>query len=449
MALIFDIGKWRSNAGSPEWRNWLFKSGVGALSVRCLSVLLTLLVTALLARLLGAEGYGIYSYVLALVTIVSIPAQFGLPSLVVRETAKAEVGQDWAGMKGVWRWANAVALLLSLLSATIAFIVAQTMSEQIPPEKLSTFGFGILLVPLAALVNLRGAALNGLRKVVLGALPDQVIRPVVMLLAIGLILLIFPLHKLNSTEAMALMALAALVALSASAWFLARVKPKQIAHPGLVTSYQHMVWAKASMVLGFVAAMQIINTKVDLIILGWFVSASEIGIYSVVVQTALVVAFGLKTANMVVAPYFARLYAQGDIIALQSLVTLSARVILVITIPVVLIIAFAGELILGLAFGSDYKAGATSLAILAVGQLVNAMMGSVGFLLNMTGHERDLAIGVGIAALCNIVLNLMLVPNFGLEGAASATACSMILWNFWLWRTVQRKLGIKSTAFGI
>ena len=187
----------------------------------------------------------------------------------------------------------------------------------------------------------------------------------------------------------------------------------------------------------------------DLIILGWFVSASEIGIYSVVVQTALVVAFGLKTANMVVAPYFARLYAQGDIIALQSLVTLSARVILVITIPVVLIIAFAGELILGLAFGSDYKAGATSLAILAVGQLVNAMMGSVGFLLNMTGHERDLAIGVGIAALCNIVLNLMLVPNFGLEGAASATACSMILWNFWLWRTVQRKLGIKSTAFGI
>ncbi|MBA7669784.1 hypothetical protein ES703_77918 [subsurface metagenome] len=108
---------------------------------------------------------------------------------------------------------------------------------------------------------------------------------------------------------------------------------------------------------------------------------------------------------------------------------------------------FAGGAIAGWVFGPEFTQSHTPLAILAVGQLVNAGMGSVGFLLNMTGHERDVARTLLITAGLNILLNLALIPPFGMAGAASATAVSLALWNFILYQLVKIRIGINSTAF--
>ncbi|MCK5230488.1 MAG: polysaccharide biosynthesis C-terminal domain-containing protein [Desulfobulbaceae bacterium] len=89
------------------------------------------------------------------------------------------------------------------------------------------------------------------------------------------------------------------------------------------------------------------------------------------------------------------------------------------------------------------------MAILAAGQLINAAMGSMGFLLNMTGYERDVARTLLMTAGLNILLNLALIPTFGMAGAASATAVSLTLWSILLYRIVKRRIGINSTAFAV
>jgi O-antigen/teichoic acid export membrane protein len=167
----------------------------------------------------------------------------------------------------------------------------------------------------------------------------------------------------------------------------------------------------------------------------------------VAVSIATLVAFGLQAVTMVVAPHFARLYTQNDMARLQRLVTLSARAILAVALPVVLVLVLFGEPLLRLIFGEEYSGGYTPMAILAGGQLVNAAIGSVGVLLNMTGHERETARGVAIAAAANVALNLLLIPPFGLNGAALATALSMTLWNLVLWQAVRLRLNIDSMAF--
>ncbi|MFO7971597.1 MAG: polysaccharide biosynthesis C-terminal domain-containing protein, partial [Desulfobacterales bacterium] len=108
-----------------------------------------------------------------------------------------------------------------------------------------------------------------------------------------------------------------------------------------------------------------------------------------------------------------------------------------------------GRPLLGLVFGAVFVNSYLPLVILMAGQMVNSAAGSVAFLLNMTGHERDTAKGVACAAGINIVLNLILIPPLGINGAATATAVSMVVWNVLLWWMVRKRLRINSMAFNL
>jgi O-antigen/teichoic acid export membrane protein len=96
-----------------------------------------------------------------------------------------------------------------------------------------------------------------------------------------------------------------------------------------------------------------------------------------------------------------------------------------------------GENILNLVFGSDYTQAYGVLSILIVGQLLNVMFGSVGMVLNMTGNQSYAARIAGMAAILNIVMNLIMIPNFGGEGAAVSTAVTLFIWNSLMYKSVK------------
>lgn len=424
----------------------LVRGGTGSLLVIGGSTTLRLLLTVVLARVLGAAEYGIYAYVFALISVLAIPSQFGLPQLVVRETAKSRTQQQWGLMRGVWRWASSVTLVLSLAVALGMGIIAWWLAGHFSVSTLATFMVALFLVPVMALAKLRDAALRGLHRVVQGQLSDTILRPAFFLSLIAIFLLMDT--DLSALTAMTLHTVAACLAFFIGSLLLYRARPPQlVTKPAPV--YQSQQWLRSVIPLAFTSGMQLVNKHTDLLVLGLFASAAEVGIYRVVAQGSALVLFGLTAINMLVAPHFARLYVEQDFRRLQKLTTISARLALVIALPLVVIFIVYGNVILSAAFGDDFGRGHIALAILGVGYLVAALFGSVANLLNMTGHERDSARGLGIAAALNVVLNFVLVPIFGIEGAAVATALTVTLSNFLLWRAVARRLGIDSTAFGL
>src|SRR5690606_38031709 len=160
----------------------LLRGGVLSLVVKLMSTVMALVLAIVLARMLGAEGFGIYSFVFALISILAIPAQLGLPNLVVRETAKAQVTKRWDIIKGLWRWASLVALAMSAALMSLGVAAAWLLADEFSSVHLQTLWWGLLLVPLVALGNLRGAALRGLRKVVQGQLPEFILRPLFLVI---------------------------------------------------------------------------------------------------------------------------------------------------------------------------------------------------------------------------------------------------------------------------
>jgi O-antigen/teichoic acid export membrane protein len=438
----------RRHFGGNDLRAELSRGALGSVLLKIISTLLSLLLAIVLARMLGPAGYGTYTYVFALVSLLAISAQIGLPSLVVRETAKAHATKQWGTMRGLWRWSSLAVSMISVLLALLGLGICGLVADRFTSTQLNTFVFGLVLVPLVALGDLRGAALRGLRRVVIGQLPEFVLRPGILILLIWAGSKYLAPAILSPSLAMGLNAAAALLAFAIGATMLWRTRPIELATMPQ-PEYAMRAWLAAAFPLALVSGMQLINQNTDIIMLGLFNNAEEVGVYKVVVTCATLVAFGLQTINMVITPHFARLHAQGDRERLQRLATMSARAILIFALPVVLILEIFGDKVLLYMFGKEYISGQVPLAILAIGQLVNAGMGSVGSLLTMTGHERDTARGVVIAAIVNVILNLIFIPLFGITGAAVVAVITLIVWNILLWRAVHRRLGIESMAFSL
>lgn len=420
----------------------LLRGGIGSAAIKTVNIALGMVLVIVLAHALGPEGYGIYAYVFAIVSILVIPAQFGIPILVVRETAKAQANENWGHMLGIWRWASLVIFCLSAFLVLVGLAASWKFWDQLNTQLQNTLFFGLLLIPLIALGNLRGAVLQGLHRVVLGLLPENLLRPGLLTLLL-LVTIEISAHGVTAAQAMGLHVAAAGMAFIIGVWFLYKNRP-QLLSLTPEPLYEPRKWFMASWPLALTAGMQQINQSTDIIVLGIFHSTTEVGIYRVATQGAMLVPFGLTVVAMLVSPYFARLYENNDLERLQRLVTVGARSAFFIALPLVLVFLFWGKEIIGLLFGEDYTSAYSPLVILALGQLINTAFGHVGTLLNMTGHERDTARGVAIAAISNVLLNLILIPSWGIKGAALGTALTLIIWNILLWRSVYKRLGIQS-----
>jgi O-antigen/teichoic acid export membrane protein len=419
------------------------KAVMGTGAAKIANALLVLATSVLLARVLGADGYGVYSFAYALVSVLAIPAHAGLPTLVTREVARYHLQNDWARLRGLVRRSNHLVVLFAAIvvpSTAAVLYVASHLGER---PFAGTIAWALLLIPLIALGKVRAAALAGYRRVVQAQLPELLVTPALLLtftaVAAGA-------RPLTPESTMALHSLAAVVAFFAGITLLARATPAEVraASP----RYETRDWLASMLPISFIAGMQILNTQTSLLTLGAFTSPADVAHYRVATQIASVVSLILLVTNAVIAPQISRSYHAGDSSQLQTITSWSARITAFAAVPLAIGIALFGRELLRLAFGAPFEVAYAPLLILTGAQLVNALTGSVALLLNMTGHERDTARALLVSALLTVVLNLVLTPAFGTTGAAAATAIGIVSWNALLYLRVRERLGISSLAIG-
>lgn len=423
----------------------LIRGGIGNALIQVCNRALALAVGVVLAKGLGAEGYGVYSYAFALMSLLSVFACFGMPTMLVREVAKAESKKDWRYLRGVLVWGLSLALLLSVVITAISFVTFWKLYGGLEARKVAIC-CAMSMLPFFVLTKTITASLRGLQQVVKSQAVELLLRQVLFLLAVTCLYSFAP-DLCLPQYILAIQLVVFFVVMCAAVLLLYRYLPKPVYK--VTAQFRTRRWLNSAMPLVIIGGTGIINNQADILMLGLFRSAEDVGIYRVAVQGSVLVSFGLQAGNMVIAPHIARLHSKGDQIRLQRLVTASARIILLIALPVALIFIIKGGVLAGYIFGSNFEKSHTALAVLAFGQLINATMGSVGYLLNMTGNEHDVARTLIVTAGINVLLNLSLIPTFGLAGAAAATSISLIVWNFILYRIVKKRIGINSTVFAM
>lgn len=421
------------------------KSGISSLVINVSNKAIILLTGILLIRVMGKSQYGTYTYVLSILGVLSIPAEYGIANLLVRETAKGISNQDHSTISGSWKWSLYFSLIFSGAILLLSLLGVLFVKDQFDQIEITTFIIGMVLLPFHLLVFIGSGALRGLNKVIIGQLPDLIIIP-------GLFVFLFfagnylTSIELNASSTMALRLGATIIALLCVVLFLLKNYPKEVrsAKP----SYQGRAWLASVISLGLSSGLNMVRTRSTTLILGIFVDAGQIATFQVAVSAAALSGVILQAANMILAPQFASLISEKNHKKLQNLVGKSTRIISVLTLFVTIILVLFGKQLLAFAFGPDLIDAYPSLVILIAGQLINAFLGSVAYIMNMAGHEKDVMKVIGISAIINTVLTLVLAPFLGIVGGSIASSISLIFAQFSLYRLVHRKLGIISHAFG-
>lgn len=176
------------------------------------------------------------------------------------------------------------------------------------------------------------------------------------------------------------------------------------------------------------ATMIIFLGWMDTFVLGIYETDSVVGIYSVALKIAALTSLSLQAINSILAPKVAKNYQEGNTQQFKKLIRFSTHLNFYITVCVVsIIIVFHGS-ILAL-FGNEFVSGSTILVFLCIGQLINSLSGSVGLILQMTGHQKVYQNIILMALVINLILNFVLTPIYGAIGAATATVVSIASWN--------------------
>jgi len=194
------------------------------------------------------------------------------------------------------------------------------------------------------------------------------------------------------------------------------------------------------------SVMHLVIGQTDLIMLGCMSTTRDVGIYSIALKLAMLTSFILVAVNSMVAPKFAQLYHSGQMDDLKIVAQNSAKLVFFATFPVVLVYSFLGTYVLKL-FGNDFVEGVYVLIFLVLGQFINAAAGSVGYFLDMTGNQVLFQKIVMFGAGLNIFLNFILIPRYGINGAAFASMVSIGSWNIIAAVTIKMKYGFFISYF--
>lgn len=417
----------------------LLQKGFWTLLARSLGAGLMFLMTILFARWLGASDFGLFSLGLTIMTIFSIIARWGTDQVLLKQ-----VGAHWETEPEIAKgYIVSVIKLVAIISIALTFIVT-TLNEAIanyifnkPEFSEVLFWFGLMIVPFAINYTI-AEAYKGTGKPVLSSYLQNVITPFVAIVIVGI--LYFSSHStlITISQSFALGIIISLL-ISISLW-------KRIHHQTLKTSIAIKQIIKEGWPMLLITSGSLIITWSDILIIGLWGTPEEIGIYSAATKTVMITSLILIAMNSITAPKYAFLYKKGDLKGLKQLAKNSSKILLLLVLFPTAFLLFYSESIMSW-FGNEFIIGSTVLMILTIGQFLNVVAGSVGYLLTMTGHEQVMQNIMFKTAMLNIVLSVILMHIYGSIGVAIATSVSFAIWNFWALYTVRRKLNFWAIYF--
>ncbi len=416
-------------------------SAFGSLSIKFLATFFAFLSGILLARLLGLEGFGFYTLAFSTVILLSVPLSLGLPNLITRYVSKYESSGNYPAIKGLLIRTKQIVYGSSSGILIIALISYYFWWKNLNPILVQTIWYGLVLLPFIGLQSIRAAALRGMRFIILAQLPDSLLKNFLLCFGLG-VFYIFN-FKLTPPLAMQIHILATLIAYIVGYVFYRKEIVKKIRN--LKPIFKNKEWLKQTMPFSINSGIQVIKNKLLVYVLAIFGSVEAVALFDIAIRGASLVAFALDALNTGIAPYISAAFEKNNLNSLQRIATKSSRLTFIFALPVVLIFILGGEKLLVFLFGEAYQNSYIPLVIMCLGQLINVATGSVGLVLNMTGHQAYITKVIGFNALLNILLCIPLVFYFDVIGAALIYSSLLIIQNVVLVLYTKKNLNIDTT----
>jgi O-antigen/teichoic acid export membrane protein len=412
-----------------------------SIALRIVGVGLGYLAHVLLSRLLGLQSYGEYVVALGWALVLALPARVGFDNSALRfSTIYLEEGRS-GSLRGYVQVAAVAVGLSSALAGLLMVLLASRFAMGIP---IAALAWGAVTILPLAMLGVGSALLRTTRRIFAAQFYDQLLRPVLLILFVGGAAVAGV--ALHAATALMFTAVAAALALAALLVHLLRALGPSLRTAADYTHWRE--WFSLSIPLLIMGAMQELLNQLEIILLGSLAGPREAGLFAAAWRLASLAPFALVSLSAVSGPLIASAYHRRDHAELHRIASMSARIGLVFAIVASGALLLAGRPLLAL-FGPEFPQAYPALAILLAGAMVNAFTGIVGYLLTLTGRQTQALLIFAAALVVSIALNLVLIPPFGMVGAAIASATALSCWNLIMVVYVRRAIGIDTSAVGL
>jgi O-antigen/teichoic acid export membrane protein len=391
----------------------------------------------------GAFVFGQYVTALLIVEILSIISRLGIDTVLVRFISRYV-------HKGASSLINQLffkSIALVTLSAVVFTLLLLFFSDYIAnfmnldEEYLLIVSFSF--IPLV-LFHMNTQAIRGLKQMMSFSFLNNVA------ITLFTFILMVVLVAFSTSEKLPIyayvMSVFVMTISSYFLWFFHRAKIVDSKQNNSESELSTKALFKVSIPLLLGQSMMLIMGKVDLFMLANMTSSDKVGIYNIALKLSMLAYMGLMAVNSIAAPKFSEIHSSGDIDALKKIVQQSTKTIFWVTFPVILLFLIFPDTILGV-FGDEFKLAAMALIILSISKMFSAISGSVGTFLQMVGKQNVFQNILIFTAIINIVLNYTLIPMYGIDGAAFASAISGVIWNVLMIIYIKKNFGFYSIYF--
>ena len=395
------------------------------------------LLTLIIAHLFGAKGLGDYVLAITVLRLFTLLAKLGLDTTSIRFIASFASKNKWTSIFNFRRKIVFVLLFSSLTFSALMYFLAHPIADLINAKveyiKLNAF----FVLPMSFFM-LHYQSLRGLKRIAEFSFFYRMSQALFTVISIVVIYQFFQDEEVPVYAYLVSLLLASFLSFLTFKYWLNN-KSSGIESAELeVLKYSQIL--KISIPLMFAQSVQFIMAWTDKLMLGSMTTIEDVGIYHTAFKLSMFAAVALMSVNSIASPKFAEMFAKNDMEGLEKVVHQSTKMIFWSSVPFVVVFFIFPHFLLGL-FGEEFKIGVTAFIFLSCGRLISSLSGSVGNILQMTGNQNIYASILLIGALLNIVLNLILIPLYGINGAALASMSSLIVWNLSMVLVVKKKFG--------
>lgn len=379
-------------------------------------------VTAILAWVLGASALGRYAQAYALLTVLVAVAGLPFGSGTTRFVAMHRADGDEGALRGAVRLAVGGTLMCAVVLAGLLYGLTPWIAHVVFHDAglVTPLRLVAASLPPAALADAALSATAGFSRMRARAVINLILEPVVRL---GVMVVLMVLGA-GLTGAMAALVVSnvvqAVLAVRALRRYLGPATRRPAYHPRALFTFSIVSGTAWLATNGLVWA--------DTLILGALRSSADVGVYTVATRVVVLATFVIPAVTQAFAPRITDLYERGRTDELRHAYRVVTGWNLALTLPVfAVVLAFPGELLA--LFGRGFSVAVTVTMVLVVGQVVNAATGPGGMMLTMSGRPGWGLVDNVVTLALNVVLNLVLIPSYGIVGAAIAWSVSLTVVN--------------------
>jgi O-antigen/teichoic acid export membrane protein len=433
----------RLDAGLSETdRRRMLRGTLHSFLIQGGAVVLVFISNLLLVRVSNADSYGIYVHVFNWVSILSVVALGGRDDLVLAQLPRYRHDQHSRLVGLVWaanRWVlGGSVVVVFLFIALLHWVPVETLSNHQP-----LFRIGMIAVYLTAALALNQVVLQALNFIQLSQVVEKLLKPSLLILVVAALWLLGVAFTPRTLIILACVVLGIccltvfwLVARKIRTSISPRGEPGGDDRHGMKTTYFFLI-----------SLLTLLATKITMLILPVYVPATrDVGIFNIAYRFADLLIFPFFLMHTVLPQLFARHTLTGRAYT-QSLFSESNRLMTVLSLPLLLVVAAAGPLLLRL-YGPEFSVGYPAMIYISLAQFLFSAFGPANTILMMQDREKYSVACLLLYVTMLAATSWWLIPGRGITGGALAILISSAVYNFVLAVVVYRVCGVRSPFLG-